>query len=47
LWEAAQGGHTDLMQHGSIEAVADFLRRRLGQRQGGLPPPAGVATTAP
>ncbi len=49
LWVAEQGGHTDLMQHGSIEAVAAFLRRRLpaaGQADG-LPRPAGIATTVP
>lgn len=49
LWEAPQGGHTDLLQHGSVEAVADFLRRRLppAARADGLPRPAGVATTVP
>ena len=45
LWVAAEGGHIDLMQHGSIEAVAEFLRRRL--LADGLPRPAGVATTVP
>ncbi len=49
LWVAAEGGHTDLVQHGSVEAVAGFLRRRLpaAARTGGLPRPAGVATTVP
>ena len=49
LWVAEQGGHTDLMQHGSIEAVAGFLHRRLpaASRANGLPRPAGVATTVP
>ena len=49
LWVAEQGGHTDLMQHGSIEAVAAFLRRRLPAMPtaDGLPRPAGVATTVP
>lgn len=49
LWVAAAGGHTDLLQHGSIEAVAGFLRRRLpaAARANGLPRPAGVATTVP
>ena len=49
LWVAAEGGHSDLMQHGSIEAVAAFLHRRLpaAPRADGLPRPAGVATTTP
>ena len=49
LWVAAEGGHTDLLQHGSVEAVAAFLARRLpdARRADGLPRPAGVATTAP
>ena len=49
LWVAEQGGHTDLMQHGSIEAVAAFLRRRLPAMPtaDGLLRPAGVATTMP
>ncbi|MCX7375885.1 MAG: alpha/beta hydrolase [Alphaproteobacteria bacterium] len=49
LWVAEQGGHTDLMQHGAIEAVAGFLRRRLPAMPtaDGLPRPAGVATTVP
>ena len=49
LWVAAEGGHTDLVQHGSVEAVAGFLRRRLAAvpAADGLPRPAGVATTVP
>lgn len=49
LWEVAEGGHTDLLHHGSVEAVAAFLARRLppAAAAGGLPRPAGVATTAP
>jgi pimeloyl-ACP methyl ester carboxylesterase len=49
LWEVAQGGHTDLLQHGSVEAVAAFLRRRMPSpaRADGLPRPDGVATTTP
>jgi hypothetical protein len=30
LWIAPAGGHNDLRQHGALDAVLDFLRRRVG-----------------
>jgi fermentation-respiration switch protein FrsA (DUF1100 family) len=32
LWTAPEGGHNDLILHGSAEAAIDFLRRRVGPR---------------
>ena len=34
LWVAEEGGHTDLLQFGLIEAVADFLARHLATPPG-------------
>ncbi len=30
LWVAAQGGHNDLLEFGAMEAIVDFVRRRMG-----------------
>lgn len=46
LWEAPEGGHADLPEHGATEAAAEFVARRM-ELADGLRAPAGVATTVP